>query len=237
MVDAGMVGKILEIVVADVILAGDNAVVIALAVHRLPARERRLGILFGTGAAVALRVAFTILITLIMGVPLLMAVGAALLLWIAVKLLCDQGGHEGGKQATGLWNAVGIIALADITMSLDNMIAVGGIAKGNISLLIFGLLLSIPLVVFASGILSKLMNRFPLIVWGGAGLLGWVAGEMTMADTWIVHRYDVPHAAKYVAGGIGVLVVLALGAVAAWRRKNDHAPAIHTAPAEPPAAP
>lgn len=184
---------IFNIVWIDIVLAGDNAVVIALAVRNLPPKQKRLGIIFGAGAAVVLRAILTVLTTHLLSVPYLKLGGGALILWIAFKLLRQNAAHEGGEGggATGIWQAVWMIIVADITMSLDNVLAVGGAAGGHNALIFFGLALSIPLVVFGSNLISNLMVRFPIIVLLGAAILGKVAGEMMLTDT-IVAAHGVP---------------------------------------------
>ena len=177
----------LRIVFIDLALAGDNAVVIALAVRSLPAREQFLGRVFGTLGAVVLRVVFVFAVTQMLRVPFLQLICGLLLIWIAVKLV--RPGHaEDGKVRSGstLKEAIGVIILADVVMSLDNVIAIAAAAQGDIVLVVFGLLLSIPLVVWGSGVLARLMNRFPLIVWLGGGVLGLVAAELILADGWVV---------------------------------------------------
>ncbi|CAN1499768.1 TerC Membrane protein TerC, possibly involved in tellurium resistance [Rhabdaerophilaceae bacterium] len=174
---------LLQIIWIDLLLSGDNAIVIALACRALPPEQRRIGMILGAGTAIGLRIIFAIFITYLLGVPLLKVVGGALLLWIGVKLAVgeDDSGHA-VESSENLWRAVRTIAIADAVMSLDNVIAIAAAAGGNVWLFIFGLLLSIPLIVFGSQILSSIIDRFPLIVWGGAALLGWIAGEMIVTD-------------------------------------------------------
>ena len=175
---------IFNIVWIDIVLAGDNAVVIALAVRTLPPRQRLVGIILGAGAAVVLRVALTFVATQILMVKFVQLIGGLLILWIALKLLRqNEGGtEEGGDGARGLWQAVWMILVADVTMSLDNVLAVAGAARGHFGLLLFGLALSIPLVVFASNVISKLMARYQMVVFLGAAILGKVGGDMMLTD-------------------------------------------------------
>jgi YjbE family integral membrane protein len=183
-----------KIVVIDLLLAGDNALVIALAVRSLPHRQQLLGRLWGTAGAVVLRVVFIAIITQLLRVPLLPFVGGLVLVWIAVKLIRqDAGEGEGGtaRQGTTLMGAIWIIIVADVTMSLDNVIAIAGAAHGDLFLVVFGIALSIPIVVWASGILARLMNRYPWIIWAGGGVLGEVAGDMMIHDR-IVHGWLGP---------------------------------------------
>ncbi len=214
----------LRIVFIDLALAGDNAVVIALAVRSLPPREQFLGRVFGTLGAVVLRLLFVFVITQLLRVPFLQLVCGLLLIWIAVKLV-RPGGADDGKVRSGstLKEAIGVIILADVVMSLDNVIAIAAAAQGDLVLVIFGLLLSLPLVVWGSGLLAGLMNRFPLIIWLGGGVLGFVAVDLILRDGWVaaalgaglaaVHRY-VP----YLVGGL----VAMLGWW--WGKKRSPAP-------------
>lgn len=176
---------VFNIVWIDIVLAGDNAVVIALAVRGLPPKQKLWGTILGAGAAVLLRVGLTFVATQLMTINYVRLVGGALILWIAFKLLKQNDGHhgEGESGAKGLWQAVWMILVADITMSLDNVLAVAGAARGHFGLLVFGLILSIPLVVFASNMISRLMARFPIVIFLGAAILGKVGGEMMMTDT------------------------------------------------------
>lgn len=178
---------IFYIVWIDIVLAGDNAVVIALAVRNLPPKQKRMGIILGAGAAVTLRAVLTAVTTQLLTIPYLKLIGGLLILWIAFKLLRqNEAEHDPGKQgAQGLWQAVWMILIADVTMSLDNVMAVGGAARGSFALIIFGLALSIPLVVFGSNLISKLMARYQIIVFIGAAILGKVGGEMILTDTFV----------------------------------------------------
>ena len=177
------------IVIIDLALAGDNALVIALAVRTLPARQQFWGRMWGTFGAVALRLAFITVVTFLFKIPLLQFIGGLLLLWIALKLVRQDAGGEGHvRQGTTLWEAVWIIIVADVVMSLDNVLAVAAAAHGDLVLVAFGIALSLPLVVWGSGILARLMNRYPWIVWLGGGILGYVAGEMVLKDS-LVQRW------------------------------------------------
>ncbi len=184
---------IFNIVWIDLVLAGDNAVVIALAVRNLPEKQRRLGIIFGSLAAVVLRASLTAITTQLLVMPYVKLVGGVLILWIALKLLRQGEAHGDGHgdSAKGIWQAVWMIIVADITMSLDNVLAVGGAAGGNTWLIVFGLVLSIPLVVFGSRIISTLMVRYPIIVLIGAAILGKVAADMILTDV-LVAKYALP---------------------------------------------
>jgi len=202
----------LNIVFIDILLAGDNAVLIAMAVQRLTPQERKLGILVGSLGAVVLRVALTFVATQMLELPFLKIVGGVLILWIAVKLLAESGGDEGGgQQATSLWQAMWLILVADLTMSLDNILAIAGASKGHMELVIFGLLLSIPFVVFASNWLSRLMDQYPVIVLIGAAILGKVGAEMIFTDPWLVKHLHVPHWTHYVLQAAFAAAVVFVG--------------------------
>jgi YjbE family integral membrane protein len=184
--DATFFSSLLSIVIIDIILAGDNAVVIAMAVRSLPPEQRAKGILFGSGAAVLLRVVLTFFVAQMLMIGFIKLIGGALILWIAVKLFVEGAPEEQGKrEATNIWQAIRIIVIADITMALDNMLAVGGASHGNLFLLLFGLGLSIPFIVFTSNLLSILMDRYPIIIYMGAAILGKVGGEMMITDRFI----------------------------------------------------
>ena len=174
--------QILQIVWLDLLLSGDNAVVIALACRALPPEQRRLGILLGGGAAVALRIVFTVAVVTLLNVPYLKLIGGILLLWIGVKLIIDESDETSISESDTVWNAVRTIALADMVMSLDNVIAIAAAARGSVALIVFGLVLSVPLIVFGATLIIRLLHRFPLLVWAGAGLLGWVAGGLIVTD-------------------------------------------------------
>jgi YjbE family integral membrane protein len=172
-----------SVVIIDLILAGDNAVVIAMAVRSLPKEQRRKGILFGAGAAVLLRVVLTFFVAQLLQVNFLKLAGGALILWIAVKLFVEGVPEDTAeKEAKTIGQAVKIIIIADITMAADNMLGVAGASHGNLFLLLFGLGLSIPFVVFTSNLLSMLMDKFPIIIYAGAAILGKVGGEMIITD-------------------------------------------------------
>jgi len=191
--DLGILGKIsfdlnflyalFSIVIIDLILAGDNAVVIAMAVRSLPIAQRKKGIFWGAGAAVLLRVMATFFVAQLLQINYLKLVGGLLILWIAVKLFVEGAPEDNiEREATTIAQAVKIIVIADITMSIDNMLAVGGASHGNLFLLVFGLGLSIPFVVLTSNLLSMLMDKYPVIIYIGAAILGKVGGEMIVTD-------------------------------------------------------
>jgi YjbE family integral membrane protein len=170
--------QLLEIILLNIVLSGDNAVVIALACAGLPKEQRAIGVMLGAGVAVLLRIIFTIGLGTLLGTPWLKLVGGLLLLWIAVKLLLDETDEKQVAQSTTIWGAVGTVALADVVMSLDNVLAIAAVAKGSWVLIITGLLISIPLIVFGATLVMSLLTRYPILIWLGAALLGWVAGEM-----------------------------------------------------------
>ncbi|MGB9700534.1 MAG: TerC family protein [Thermodesulfobacteriota bacterium] len=194
----------LSIVLIDLILAGDNAVVIALAVKNLPRQMRRKGIILGAGAAVVLRVAVTFCIAQLLRISFIKLAGGALVLWIAVKLFIEGAPEDKiEKEAKTLGQAIRLIVLADIIMSTDNILAVAGACKGNLFLLLFGLALSIPFVVFTSSLLSMLMDKYPIIIYIGAAVLGRVGAEMIMTDPFIVRLLEPSIFSKYLAEGTG----------------------------------
>jgi YjbE family integral membrane protein len=208
-----LVVSVLEIVLIDLVLAGDNAVVIALAVKSLPRRQRMYGIAFGTIIAVVLRIALTFFAAQLLMMKFVKLVGGVLIYWIGVKLLLqDVTQEDGGREASTLMSAVWIILVADATMSLDNILALAGASKGNLFLLLFGLALSIPLVVGTSSLLSRLMDRFPVIVYLGAAILGKVAAEMIFTDSVVAGVFPLPHLWLRVleAVGAGLVVITAL---------------------------
>ena len=203
---------VMQIVAIDVVLSGDNAIVIALACRSLPPELRRRGIFWGVFGAVGLRVVLTLFAAALLGLPFLKLVGGVLLLWIGVKLLLPDG--EGEPDIAGhdhLWAAVKTIIVADFVMSVDNVIAVAGASHGSVFLLVFGLLVSIPLIVWSSQLIMHLMERFPIIVWVGGGLLGYVAGNMMLTDPAVVSRWPAAVPFANVAGGVCAMLVVALG--------------------------
>ena len=193
---------ILSIVLIDLVLAGDNAVVIAMAVRMLPKSQRFKGIAFGAGAAVLLRVVLTFFVSQLLQIKFLKLGGGALILWIAVKLLVEGGGDESSdKEAKTMWQAIKLIVIADITMSTDNVLAVAGASHGNLFLLLFGLALSIPFVIFTSNLLSMIMDKYPIVILLGAAVLGRVGGEMMITDSWVENLF---HPTKVVAYGMQI---------------------------------
>jgi YjbE family integral membrane protein len=179
---------ILQIVWIDLLLSGDNAIVIALACRNLPPEQRRMGMLLGAGAAIGLRIIFALMITFLLGVPFLKIIGGVLLFWIGIKLATGEDeAHEQVEGSDKLWGAVKTIAIADAVMSLDNVLAISAASHGNVWLFIFGLLLSIPLIIFGAQLITSIIERFPIFIWLGAALLGWIAGEMIVSDPVVVN--------------------------------------------------
>jgi YjbE family integral membrane protein len=204
---------LLQIIGVNIVLSGDNAVVIALAARSLPPKQQKAAILWGSGAAVLMRIILTIVAVEMLKWPYLKLIGAVLLLWIAVKLLIpEEEGEEGISTSDNLIAAIKTILIADLVMSLDNVIGVAAAAKGSLTLLILGLAISIPLVVFGSTLLLKLMGRFPIIITIGAALLGWVAGEMAVTDPLIRDWVDANmHWLHWVAPAAGAVLVVVTG--------------------------
>jgi YjbE family integral membrane protein len=236
------VGKIIWI---NVLLSGDNALVIALACRGLAPQQRLWGMVFGAAAAVILRIIFTGIVATLMALPYLKLVGGLALLVIAAKLLVpEEEDEEGVKSASHLWAAIQIVVVADIVMSLDNVIAVAAAANGSVPLLVLGLAISIPLIVAGAALIMALLTRLPILVWAGAALLGWIAGEVIATDPAVapvLHRIfdgrlgaglDATLAAvgigpRFAAGGdgaevlcgiLGIIVVLVAGAI--WRKRK-----------------
>jgi YjbE family integral membrane protein len=207
--------RLVSIVIIDLSLAGDNALVIALAVRSLPPREQWLGRIWGTAAAVALRLLFIAIVSALLAIPLLRAIGGLLLLWIAVKLV-RPGGHEEGhvRHGASLRQAVWIIVVADVTMSLDNVLAVAAAAHGDMVLVTLGIALSLPIVVWGSGFLARLMAHHAWIIWVGGGILGYVAGEMIMDDP-LVRAWLGAHA-EVVDDFVSVLLAAGLTLLGWW---------------------
>lgn len=172
----------LEIIWIDLILSGDNAIVIALACRALPPQQRTRGVVLGSGAAVALRIIFTFIFVEILTLPFVRLGGGLLLLWLAIKLAVEGEDEEKLPAAKSLWIAVRTIVVADALMSLDNVVAVAAAAKGSLALVVFGTLLTVPLIIFGSRVLINLFARFPVLVWAGAGLLGFIAGELVAGE-------------------------------------------------------
>jgi len=227
-----------KIIGVNIILSGDNAVVIALAARSLPAKQQKLAIFWGAGAAIVLRIVLTLFAVALLTLPYLKLIGSVLLFWIGIKLLVPEDGDEDIAASDHLLSAIKTILIADLVMSLDNVIAVAAAAGGSLLLLVLGLAISIPLVVFGATLLVKAMERYPAIITIGAGLIGWVAGEMLISDRalqpWLGgfganYVGDESHMAPYyagvnlewVTGVIGVVIVVAVGKWLASRAADE----------------
>jgi YjbE family integral membrane protein len=244
-------GKIMWI---NILLSGDNALVIAMACRGLPPRQRLWGMILGAGVAVFLRIIFTGIVATLMALPYLKLVGGVALLVIAAKLLVPEPeDEEGMESASHLWGAVQVVAIADIVMSLDNVIAVAAAANGSVPLLVLGLAISVPLIVAGAALIMALLTKLPILVWAGAGLLGWVAGEVMATDPVVVpllrslsdgplgvqldrvfgplgmHFANGGHGAEVICGIIGIIIVLVAGSV--WRKRAQQKHAEHAAKA------
>jgi YjbE family integral membrane protein len=202
---------LLTIIGVNIVLSGDNAVVIALACRSLPPRQQKLGVALGAGAAIGLRIIFTIFITYLLTVSYLKLIGGVLLFWVGYKLMTEEPSGDNVDAAANLWHAVRIVVIADAVMSLDNVIAVAAAAKGDMTLLIAGLIISVPMVVYGATLLIKLIDRYPVIVPAGAALIGYIGGEVMVTDealaVWIEqHVMWLRHVAPLL-GAIAVVVV------------------------------
>jgi len=225
---------LLQIIGVNIVLSGDNAVVIALAARGLPPHQQNKAVMWGSGAAVVMRIILTVVAVEMLKLPYLKLVGAALLLWIGVQLLLPENEEGGDAMESGanLMAAIRTILIADLVMSLDNVIAVAAAAKGSLSLLIIGLGISIPLVIFGSTLLLRVMERFPVIVTVGAGLLGWVAGEMAITDPLVKDWVDAnAHWMHTVVPAAGAVLVVAVGKWLATRAEaaEEAAPVVDLA--------
>jgi YjbE family integral membrane protein len=208
----------------DIILSGDNAVVIALAARSLPEEQQKRAVFWGAGAAVGLRVALAAVAVQLLRLPYLKLAGGAMLLWIAVKLLLPEAEEADVAPADHLWAAIKTIVVADFVMSLDNVVAVAGAAHGSVLLLALGLIISIPLVVFGASMLMKLMDRWPIIITIGAAILGWTALEMAVTDAVVEPiLHGIPPMAHYAFPAAGAIFVVAIGKWFARRAERRHA--------------
>lgn len=219
---------VFKIIMIDLLLSGDNAVVIALACRNLPEAQRKKGIMYGVGGAIGLRIMLTFFAVSLLSLPYLKLVGALLLLWIGVKLILPEDEHGEGniKAETHLWGAIKTIIIADFVMSLDNVIGVAAAAKGNVGLLVFGLLVSIPLIAWSSQLVLKLIDRYPFIIYAGGALLGYVAGEMLVTEAALKPVMDAHHYLHWLTPAACALFVLATGLWLAQRMARK-IPAVH----------
>ncbi len=233
---------LVKIIGVNIILSGDNAVVIALAARSLPPKQQTQAIIWGSGAAIVMRIILTLFAVALLTLPWLKIIGSVLLFWIGVKLLVPEDDDAEIEASTQLLSAIKTILIADLVMSLDNVIAVAAAAGGSILLLILGLAISIPLVIFGATLLLKLMERFPVIITIGGALIGWVAGEMLVTDPalegWLTgvgvefvkaKPMIAGLSLEPLAGGVGVAIVVALGK---WLAKRQEAAAATQRPAE-----
>lgn len=221
---------VFQIILIDILLGGDNAVVIALACRNLPKEQRLKGVLWGTAGAIVLRVLLIAFALTLLAVPYLKLVGALLLAWVALKLLVPEHDEHANIQASAsVWTAVKTIIIADFVMSLDNVIAIAGAAQladpdHQMGLVIFGLLVSIPIIVWGSTLILKLIDRFPSIVTFGAGLLGWIAGGLLVTDVVVIKHFGEPTAlVHYSAAAIGAITIVLIGKFLAHRKNKKQA--------------
>jgi YjbE family integral membrane protein len=226
-----------NIMFINVLLSGDNAVVIAMACIGLPKRQRLWGMVFGAGVAVILRIVFTVVIAQLMLLPYLKLIGGLALFYIAAKLLVPEDDDDGGVEAVDhLWRAVRIIAVADIVMSLDNIIAIAAAAQNNFALILIGLGISVPLIVAGAALIMALLERFPILVWAGAALLGWIVGQVVSTDpavlSYLVPKFGIEgaHNIEIASGVVGAILVVVVGGL--WRRSKQQASADKVSAAE-----
>jgi YjbE family integral membrane protein len=212
---------LLAIVLIDLVLAGDNAIVIALAARSLPSHLQRRAIIWGTVGAIVVRSVMTIGVVWLLQIPGLMLVGGLGLIWIAYKLLVpSDGNHEHGASVTTFWGAMRTIVIADALMGIDNVLGVAGAAHGSFELVVIGLLISVPIVVWGSTMVLKLVERFPIITYLGAGVLAYTAAHMIVAEPWLDHVYDPHQVARWATYAVLVIGVLLAGWLAAQRHQR-----------------
>ena len=225
---------LLKIIGVNIILSGDNAVVIALAARSLPQKQQKQAVFWGAGAAIAMRIVLTLFAVALLTLPWLKIIGSVLLVWIGIKLLVPEEDDAEIEASDQLWTAIKTILVADLVMSLDNVIAVAAAAGGSLSLLVLGLAISIPLVIFGATLLIKVMERFPVIIAIGAGLIGWVAGEMLVSDPALAGglaalgvRFEDARPMlgavrlEYLAGAVGIAIVVVTGKLLARKQPNS----------------
>ncbi len=225
---------VLQIVLINILLSGDNAVVIAMACRGLPPRQRFWGLLIGAGTAAMLLIVFAGIITPLMTLAYVKLIGGLALFYIAARLLVPEGPDKDKVEAaTQLWRVVRIVAVADIIMGLDNIIAVAAAARGNLALLVIGLAVSIPIILAGAALIMALLDRFPILVWAGAALLGWIAGELIATDSAVAGNLTaefgekLARRAELAAAGIGPVLVIAVGGL--WRRSRKSKPGAEAA--------
>ena len=223
--DAGFWLQLIQIIGIDILLSGDNAVVIALACRSLPEQQRRWGILLGTGAAIALRIFFAAIIIYLLAIPYLKLIGSVLLFWIAIKLMLPDDDEVGPEvnDHSHLWGAVYTILIADAVMSFDNVVGIAAVADGSVFLLVLGLLISIPLMIWGSTMILKLMDRFPMIITLGGALLGYVAADMAIGESFIEHWIDQSMPILHIlTPPLGAVFVVIVGVWLARRKRDAH---------------
>ncbi|MDD2915284.1 MAG: TerC family protein [Gallionella sp.] len=211
---------VFKIIMIDLLLSGDNAVVIALACRNLPEAQRRKGIMYGVGGAIGLRIVLTFFAVTLLSLPYLKLVGAVLLLWVGIKLILPEEEHSADniKADTRLIGAIKTIIVADFVMSLDNVLGVAAAAHGNVWLLVFGLLISIPMIAWSSQLVLKLIDRFPFIIYAGGALLGYVAGEMLVSEALFAPLVEAQHYLHYLVPVVCAVLVLVVGWQLALRK-------------------
>jgi YjbE family integral membrane protein len=215
----------LSIILIDLLLAGDNALVIAMAVRALPRKERRVGIICGAAMAVVLRVGLTAVAARLLVLPYVQLAGGLLVLWIAFKVLADASDSPDAKPAPHRFlQAIWLIVLADLTMSIDNILAIAGASQGHVSLIVFGLCLSIPFVVLSSNLLADLIDRYPALIYLGTAILGKVAGDMMLEDPFVLKVLHPSDVVRYLADGLLIAAILVAGRLisASRRRQAEH---------------
>ena len=211
---------VFKIIMIDLLLSGDNAVVIALACRNLPPHQRKKGIMFGVGGAIGLRIVLTFFAVSLLALPYLKLIGALLLLWVGVKLILPEEEHNADniKADTRLFGAIKTIIIADFVMSLDNVLGVAAAAKGNVWLLVFGLVISIPMIAWSSQMVLKLIDRYPFIIYIGGALLGYVAGEMLVTEALFAAMLETRHYLHWLVPSVCALLVVVLGKWLALRK-------------------
>jgi YjbE family integral membrane protein len=228
MSESGFWLGVLQIIWIDLLLAGDNAVVIALACRNLPPKVRMWGMVLGAGVAILMRIGFTFIIVTLMTMPFLKIAGGLALFYIAIKLLVPEDSHKDEEVPASekLWAAVRTIAIADVIMSLDNVIAIAAASKGNTALFVFGLLVSIPLIIAGARLFMDLLQRYPALIWAGGALLGWIAGQVIATDP-VVKDFIIPaygentaHILEYLSAALGGIIVIVAGM---YIRRNHEA--------------
>ncbi|MEH7237863.1 TerC family protein [Bacillus sp. JJ1562] len=211
-ISSGATIALLKIIAIDIILSGDNAVVIAMATRNLPKEQQNRAIFWGTAGAVILRILFAAIIVYLLKIPFVNVIGGALLLFIAYKVLVEEEGDAHVKSSTGIMSAIGTIIMADAVMSLDNVVAVAGAADGHIGMIALGVLISIPIMIFGSKFIVKAMNKYAWIAYVGAGILAWTAGEMVLKDEGFTNFLHIEHGpVTYLIAAVLTILVLGIG--------------------------